>query len=676
MSGDPTLAELTARSRRLGADRSICNWGGGNTSAKTVMLDFRGRERSVMWVKGSGSDLGEATVKSFTPLFLEDVLPLIEREAMSDEEMVAYLAHSVAGQGYPRPSIETLLHAFLPWRHIDHTHPDAIISLACAPEGERIMREIYGETAVWVPYLRPGFELSRLIALLLRENPQTQLVVMGKHGLITWGETSEEAERNTFETVAKAKAYIDARRPTVALAGQAVAPLAPADRQELVAAVAPALRGLLSERTRQVLHFDDSDAALDFVCSVDGRRLSQVGAACPDHLVHIKWLPLWIDWQPGGSAESLVQGLQDGVQRFVTQYISFWQTYSGGAEPTLDPHPRVVLIPGLGMFTSGRDMKMAEICAQLYHRAIAVSGGAEAIDRYVSLTAEEAYHVEHWPLELYKLTLAGPERELSRRVAFITGAASGIGRVTARRLAQEGANVVLADINVGGAREAAAEIVAEFGAGRALPVGMDVTREEAVIQAFRQAVLTYGGVDIVVNNAGLAIAHPIEETSLADWQKGIDVLATGYFLVAREAFKVFTRQGRGGNLIFVASKNAIVGGKNVSAYSAAKGAEVQLARCLAEEGGARSIRVNTVCPDAVIQGTGIFDQTWRAERARAYKIEDEQLEEHYRQRTALKVNILPKDVAEAILFFASDRSLKTTGCMITVDGGVQAAYLR
>jgi len=676
MSGDATLAELIARSRRLGADRSICNWGGGNTSAKTVMRDFRGRERSVMWVKGSGSDLGEATAASFTPLYVDDILPLMERDAMSDEEMVAYLAHCVAGQGYPRPSIETLLHAFLPWRHIDHTHPDAIISLACAPKGEQLMREIYGEKAVWAPYLRPGFGLSRLIAQLLRENPQAELVVMGKHGLITWGESSVQAEQRTLAAVAKAKAYIDARRPAVALGGQAVAPVGAAERQALAAAVAPVLRGLLSEGSRQVLHFDDSDPALQFVCSVDGHRLSQVGAACPDHLVHIKWLPLWVDWLPGGTAESLVAAMRDGVERFVTNYLAYWRTYAGGAEPTLDPRPRVVLIPGLGMFTSGRDKKMAEICAQLYHRAIAVSGGAEAIDRYVSLTAEEAYHIEYWPLELYKLTLAGPERELARRVAFITGAASGIGRAAAWRFAREGAIVVLADINESGAVQVAGEINQEYGAGRALAIGMDVTREEAVLQAFQRTILTYGGVDVVVNNAGMALSHPIEETTLAAWQKGIDVLATGYFLVSREAFKIFTLQGRGGNLVFVASKNALVGGKNVSAYSAAKGAEVQMARCLAEEGGARSIRVNTVCPDAVIQGTGIFNEKWRAERARAYQVEDQQLEEHYRQRTTLKVNIVPEDVAEAILFFASERSSKTTGCLMTVDGGVQAAYLR
>lgn len=675
MMRETVVSELAARSRRLGGDRSICNWGGGNTSAKSTLVDFRGRSRDVLWVKGSGSDLAVATEQSFVPLFLEDIRPLMGREAMTDEQMVAYLAHCAAGPGYPRPSIETLLHAFLPFGHIDHTHPDAIIAIACAPRGEQIMREIYGEEAVWAPYLRPGFALSKLIAELVRDRPGCKLVIMGKHGLITWGESSEEAEQNCLDAVAQAQAYIDAHRPATPLGGPVVEALSPLERREVAAAVMPILRGLLSGRQNQVLHFDDSEPVMQFVCSADGHRIAKIGAACPDHLLHIKWLPLWVDWNPT-RPEALPARLEEGVRRFAHEYLAYWQTYSGGQEPSGDPHPRVVLIPGLGMFTSGRSRQMAEVCAQLYHRAIAVSAGAEAIDRYVSLTPEEAYHIEHWPLELYKLTLAGPPRELDRKVALVTGAASGIGRAIAQRLARAGAHVVVTDINLAGANELVASLVAECGEGRATALLMDVTSEASVEQAFERAVLTYGGLDIVVSNAGLATSHPIEETPLSEFRLNMDVMGTGYFLVSREAFKIWSRQKTGGNLVFISSKNGLVGGKNVAAYSAAKGSEVQMARCLAEEGGARGIRVNTVCPDAVIQGTGIFNVAWRAERARAYGIEPSKLEEHYRERTTLKVSVLPEDVAEAVLWLASGRSAKTTGCIITVDGGVQAAYTR
>lgn len=690
-AGRDDLDLLVYRSNLLGRDRAVCNWGGGNTSTKVEVIDFRGRRRPVMWVKGSGSDLAAVTRKGFTPVYLDDVLPLLERESMSDQEMVDYLAHCVAGTGYPRQSIETLLHAFLPFRHVDHTHPDAIISLATSQDGYQAARDIFGDELVWVPYLRPGFALAKRVAQAVRQNPRARLVILEKHGLITWGETHEECYNNTIAVIQRAEAYIAQRTQGVpAFGGQAVAPLAPEERRALLVQVLPVLRGLLSQAGRVVLKVDDSPAVLEFACSRDGARLSQVGAACPDHLVHTRRVPLWVEWEPrAGDREGLLAALRAGLERYAAEYRQYVRqgqvaaaAGAGGGEvapvdpETVSPYPRVILIPGVGMVTAGKDAMAADISAQLYHRAIAVMRGAEALGGFVSLTPAEAFAVEYWPLELYKLTLAPPEREFSRQVAFVTGAASGIGKAVARRLARDGAHVVIADRNGEGARQVAEEIVQEFGFGRALAVQVDVTSEVEVAAAYAQAVLAYGGIDIVVSNAGISTSHPIEETTLEEWNLNMSVLATGYFLVSREAFRILRPQGLGGSIVFVASKNGLVGGKNASAYSAAKAAEVHLARCLAEEGGSAGIRVNTVAPDAVLQNSQIWNSAWREERARTYGIRPEELEEFYRSRTVLKRSVYPEDVAEAVAFLASDRSAKTTGCIITVDGGVTAAYTR
>lgn len=693
-TGRDDLELLVYRSNLFGRDRAVCNWGGGNTSTKVEMADFRGRRRPVMWVKGSGSDLATVTRKGFTPIYLDDVLPLLERDAMSDEEMVGYLAHCVAGTGYPRQSIETLMHAFLPFRHVDHTHPDAIISLATAVGGEAAAREIFGDELVWVPYLRPGFALAKRVAQAVAANPRARLVILEKHGLITWGDTHEESYRNTIEVIQRAERYIVARlgdRP--AFGGPAVVPLGPEERRALLTRVLPVLRGIVGSQQRVILKVDESPDVLEFVCSRDGARLSQIGAACPDHLVHTRRVPLWVDWTPhAGDAEGLLAALRAGLERYASEYRDYVRASqqpaasheeapgAGETVPvdpeTVNPYPRVILIPGVGMVTTGKDALAADISAQLYHRAIAVIRGAEALGGFVSLTPREAFAVEYWPLELYKLTLAPPEREFSRRVAFVTGAASGIGRAVARRLAQDGAHVVIADLNGEGARKVAEEITREFGFGRAVPVQVDVTSEEAVVRAYEETVLAYGGVDVVVSNAGISTSNPIEETSLAEWNRNMGVLATGYFLVSREAFRILRPQGLGGSIVFVASKNALVGGRNASAYSAAKAAEVHLARCLAEEGGSAGIRVNTVAPDAVLQNSQIWNSAWREERARTYGIKPEELEEFYRNRTVLKRSVYPEDVAEAVAFLASERSAKTTGCILTVDGGVTAAYTR
>ena len=673
------LDELVYRSNLIGADRRVCNWGGGNTSAKMTVRDFRGREIEVMFVKGSGSDLATARASSFTGLRMEDIRPLFEREDMTDEEMVAYLAHCMIDAKHPRASIETLLHAFLPFRHVDHTHPDAIISICCADNGREVAREIFGDRFVWVPYIRPGFRLSKMIAQGVLANPKAELVLMEKHGLVTWGDTAEECYARTIRVIQEAEAYIEARVDEAKLfGGRKFEPL-PADvRRRLAAEVMPLVRGAVSaEGRRMILSFDDGEDVLRFVCGRDSERLSQIGAACPDHLVHTKVKPLFVDWTPDeGDAEGLKRKLREGIAAYKEQYKAYFERNKNEGDVMFEPAPRVILVPGLGMINTGKSLAMARVSGALYHRAIAVMRGATALGNFVSLSENEAYNVEYWPLELYKLTLAPPEAEFSRQVALITGGAGGIGSATARRLAAEGAHVVLADLNLEGARKVADEINGKYGEGRALAVRMDVTDEEAVRAAFREAALYYGGVDILVNNAGLATSSPIEETTLQEWNLNMNVLGTGYFLAAREAFILMKEQGIGGSMVFIASKNAVYAGKNASAYSAAKALEAHLARCIATEGGPYGIRVNTILPDAVLQGSQIWNSRWREERAAAYGIKPEELEEYYRKRTTLLVNVFPEDIAEGVAFFASSRAAKTTGCMLTVDGGVPAAFAR
>ncbi len=688
-----TLAQLVARSRQLGADRSVCNWGGGNTSAKSNEIDFRGRPARILWVKGSGSDLATVTEASFTGLLLDDVLPLLERERMSDSEMVEYLAHCFYEPGRPRPSIETLLHGFLPFTHIDHTHADATNYFACAANGEALARDCFGDELIWIPYRRPGFGLAREVALAVRAKPDATLVILAKHGLITWGETDDDCYTSTLATIARARDYVESRIAHADRSdfGGARVSARPADERRTIAAqVAPILRGLVSAEKRQILRFEDGDDVLAFASSQDAPRLTTIGAACPDHLVHTKPWPLLVDWTPDQNSEALVASLREGVSTYVAKYRRYLEANEQqnldpdaaapvyrASDAVSDPHPRVILIPGVGMFTTGKDAAMADVSAQLYHRAIAVMRGAEACDGFISLSDAESYAVEYWPLEQYKLKMAPPEREFARHVVLVTGAAGGIGSATCRRVAQDGAHIVATDIDLAGAEQLAAYLNQHFGAGRAIAVKMDVTNEESVRAAFERAALAFGGIDVIVNNAGLASSAPITETSLAEWNKNWNVLATGYFLVAREGFRLMQAQGRGGNLVFIASKNALVAGKNAAAYSTAKAAEAHLARCLAEEGGQFGIRVNTVNPDAVLAGSRIWDSAWRQERAATYGVAPDQLEEVYRKRTTLGVNILPEDIAEAVAFFASPtRSVKSTGNILNVDGGVAAAYPR
>jgi rhamnulose-1-phosphate aldolase/alcohol dehydrogenase len=647
----------------------------------------------VLWVKGSGSDLATCTTASFTGLYLDDILPLLQRQRMSDADMVDYLAHCFYDPARPRPSIETLLHGFLPFAHVDHTHADTTNYFACAQDGERQARECFGDALIWIPYRRPGFGLAREVALAVAEHPEARLVILAKHGLITWGETDEACYDATMATIGHARDFVEDRIASAhrtLFGGMDAQPLAADRRREVAAMVAPILRGLVSREKRQILRFEDGDDLLAFAGSRDARRLTGIGAACPDHLVHTKPWPLLVGWTSNQDDAALEVAVRAGVEAYVAKYRAHLDANAEqdldpdaespvvrAADAASDPHPRVILIPGIGMFTTGKDAAMADVSAQLYHRAIAVMRGAEACGGFISLTDAESYAVEYWPLEQYKLKLAPPEREFARHVALVTGAAGGIGSAICQRLAQDGAQVVLTDIDLEGTKRKADEITRQYGAGRAVAVRMDVTDEASVRAAFAEASVAYGGLDIIVNNAGLASSAPITETSIAEWNRNWNVLATGYFLTAREGFRLLQAQGRGGQLVFVASKNALVAGKNAAAYSTAKAAEAHLARCLAEEGGQFGIRVNTVNPDAVLSGSRIWDSAWREERAATYGVAPDQLEDVYRKRTTLGVSILPEDIAEAVAYFASPtRSAKSTGNILNVDGGVAAAYPR
>src|SRR3954454_18423497 len=659
---DETLDQLVLASHLLGANRAVSNFGGGNTSAKGVTTDHAGREVRTMWVKGSGSDLATMGPEHFTALRLDEVLPLMERDEMPDEDMVAYLARCQLDPAAPRASIETLLHAFVPAPHVHHTHPDGINVLAGSADGERLVRECFGDEAAWIPYIRPGFTLSKQVATAVRGNPALKLVVLAKHGLIVWGDSAEEAYRRTIEAINRAVTFVNDRTgDTPRFGGRRLEPAG--SLQELL----PAIRGAVCSERAKVLTVDTSARVMDFVCSEDAPRLVTVGAPCPDHLVHTKRLPLWISRE-----DARPERIAELAEAYRADYRAYWEQFAGDTTPEGDPDPRIVLVEGMGMVAAGTTTKAAKVSRDLYHRAIEVMAGASAVDEFVSLDAAESFAIEYWPLELYKLAQAPPPGELQGRIALVTGGAGGIGRAIIDTLAAAGACVVAFDLDEAGAQEA----ISPYG-DRGLAVSGDVTSEEAVAAAFAAAVEAFGGLDIVVSNAGIASSSPLEDTTLAEWNRNHAILGTGYFLVAREAFKVLRAQNRGGSIIFVASKNALVAGKNAAAYSSAKAAELHLARCLAEEGGAQGIRVNTVNPDAVLQGSKIWDSSWREERAAAYNLSPDELDEHYRQRNTLKVSILPGDIAHAVMHFASPRrSGKSTGNVLNVDGEVAAAYPR
>jgi rhamnulose-1-phosphate aldolase/alcohol dehydrogenase len=672
------LDVLVYASRLVGAESSLVVWGGGNTSLKTVERDHRGRDVPVLRVKGSGSDLKSIQRKDFPGVRLEDVLDLLGRDDMGDEEMVDYLAHALMEPGGPRPSIETLLHGFVAAPVVVHTHADAIVSLTNNDRARDVLADVYGKDVLALAYRRPGFRISREVADAIARHPEAHALVLERHGTITWGATVREAYEATIDLITRAEEAIAARRRGRAVVGPArVPPLALEARRAAAVAVAPRLRGRLGRGRRVVVGFDDAPEVLEFVGAADAAALSQVGPATPDHTIYTKRLPCFVPLEaPTADPERLWPAIEAAIGRFEREYTAYVEAHREAGATLVDPLPRVVLVPGLGMFAAGRDRRAASIVQDIYHHTIAVIGGAAAFGRYVSLSARDAFDVEYWPLELYKLTLAPPDKELARRVALVTGGASGIGRAVAHRLAAEGAHVVVGDVDEPGARRTADEIVRAAGPGRGLGLAMDVTSEAAVRAAFEATALAYGGLDVVVSNAGIAHSAPVARMALADWERSFAVNATGHFLVAREAMRLLGAQGLGGALVFVATKNVMSPGKDFAAYSASKAAEAQLAKVLALEGAPLGIRSNIVNPDAVFQDSRLWSDAVRRERAAAQGIAVEDLEEFYRRRNLLGAAIRPEDVAEAVLFLAADRSSRTTGCTLTVDGGVKDAFPR
>ena len=671
------LGQLVYQSRLIGAEPSLVLWGGGNTSIKVDQTDFRGQDTRTIFIKASGADLKTIEGVNFPGLRLDDILPLFERESVSDEEMVDYLNRCMLDPSAPRPSIETLLHAFLPYKSVAHSHADAVVSLTNNVDAQHVLQAVYASDVAVIQYIRPGFLLSKVVGEAVRDNPRIRGVVLVNHGLFTWGDTPKAAYDGHIDLVTRAEEYAkQGASGKIVFGGPRQRPLEAERRRQVAAAVAPTLRGLVSRRTRAVLRYDDEEDVLEFVGSQRGKELSRIGPATPDHLIQTKMKPLWVDVDDPEDVPALLQSLRLGVERSAKEYGGWYRQHSAGGEPMLDPYPRVVLVPGVGMWTTGRDTKAATITGDIYHHTIGVIQRAQSVGEYTSLSSRDAFEAEYWPLELYKLTLAPPERELARRVALVTGGAHGIGRAIALGLAAEGAHVVVADIDQEGAQALAEQLNTTHGLGRAVACQMDVTSERDVAAAFRQVRLTYGGLDILVSNAGIAPVGAIVELPLADWQRAFDINTTGHFLVAREAVRLMREQGIGGSLVFMGTKNVTSPGRDFGAYSASKAAEVQLARVLAIENGEFGIRSNVVNPDAIFQGSGLWSQEVRDQRARAHGISVDDLEDFYRERNLLKERITAEDVAEAVLFLASDRSAKTTGAMIPVDGGLRDAFPR
>ena len=668
---------LVYASRLVGAESSLVVWGGGNTSVKVTERDHRGREIPVLRVKGSGSDLKSIQRKDFPGVRMDDIRALLDRQEMGDEEMVAYLAHGLMEPGGVRPSIETLLHGFVDAYAVVHTHADAIVSLTNNDRAGDVLAGVYGKDVIALDYRRPGFKISRDVADSIAANPQARALVLSKHGTITWGATVREAYEATIELITRAEdAIAEQSRGRRAFGGPRVPVLEAPARRAAALDLLPRLRGSLSRERRIIVTFDDAPAVTEFVSAVDAPTVSQVGPATPDHTIYTKRLPCFVALDDARDPAATWAAVERSIETFVRDYTAYVDTYRAPGVDLLDPRPRVVLVPGLGMFTAGRDARTAGIVDDIYRHTMAVIGNAAAFGRYVSLTAQDAFDVEYWPLELYKLTLAPPEKELARRIALVTGGGSGIGRAVAHRLAAEGTHVAIGDIDADSARRVADEVTKAVGGGRALGLAMDVTREASVRAAFEETVLRWGGLDILVSNAGIAHSAPVDRLALADWERSFAVNSTGHFLVAREAMRVLIRQKLGGSLVFVATKNVMSPGKDFAAYSAAKAAEAQLAKVLALEGAPHGIRSNIVNPDAIFQDSKLWSEEIRRERAAAQGIAVEQLEDFYRTRNLLGARILPEDVAQAVLFLASDRSAKTTGCTLTVDGGVKDAFPR
>lgn len=673
---------LIYRSNLLGSDGRITNTGGGNTSAKVIEKDpMTGKNVEVLWVKGSGEDLRTGKRENFASLYMDKLHALIPlyRRRKHEDEMLKYYPHCVFNLNPRACSIDTPLHAYIGEKHIDHTHPDAIIAIAVSDKGPEITREIFADSVVWIDWQRPGFDLGIKLRDIYNDNLNIIGIILGSHGLINWAPTAKECYYRSLDIIEKAERYW--RKTMVkksTFGGSRFKSLPSKKRQQIVTDIFPKLRGMVSQNQHMIANFDDSPPVLEFVNSVDATNLASAGTACADHYLRTKVKPLYIPFNKEKPDAGLLLDLLDkGILEYRKKYLAYYKrNRSRGSASLRDPNPTVILIPRIGMVTFGKDKQNACIATEFYIRTIEVMKRATSVGHYTTLPEKEAFDIEYWSLEEAKLKRLPPGKELTRQVAFITGAASGIGKATAKRLAEEGAHVVIADIDEQGAVQTADEINREQGDGRALAVRVDIANPDEVAQAFQSTVLTYGGLDILISNAGVASRGTVIETTLEDYRRMQDVLMKGSYLVSHYASDIMRQQGIGGNFIFVASKNAVATSTNCAVFSAAKAYQLHLMRSIASDLGKYKIRANAINPDAVLEGSNIWTGSWRSETAKTLGISPDKLEEYYRNRNLMKVNIYPEDCAEAILFLVSSRAAKTTGTVIPVDGGMPQAFLR
>lgn len=673
---------LLYRSNLLGSDKRITNYGGGNTSAKVMEKDpLSGDLVEVLWVKGSGGDVGSIKMDGFSTLYMDKLRALksIYRGQEHEDEMVAYLPHCTFNLNPRAASIDTPLHAYVPKKHVDHMHPDAIIAIAASANSKELTAEIFGDAIGWLPWRRPGYELGLWLEKFCLENPHAKGVVLESHGLFTWDDDARACYDLTLDIIQKAMDWFDEKIDgKSAFGGSKHESLSEDERRTVAARLMPAIRGMVSGQQHMVGNFDDSDTVLEFVNSTDMEQLAALGTSCPDHFLRTKIRPLVVDFDPANpDIDGTLAGLSSSIAAYRDEYAAYYDRCKHDNSPPMrDPNAVVYLIPGVGMLTFAKDKATARISGEFYVNAINVMRGSSAVSTYCGLPEQEAFDIEYWLLEEAKLQRMPKPKSLAGRVALVTGGAGGIGAATAERYLSEGACVVLADIDAAALDATRLNLASKYGADVVSTTVMNVTDEAAIISSFAGTCVEFGGVDILVSNAGIASSAPIEETTLDLWNKNMDILSTGYFLVSREAFKIMRVQDIGGSIVFVASKNGLAASPNASAYCTAKAAEIHLARCLALEGAEAGIRVNVVNPDAVLKGSKIWSGDWLDQRASTYKTDKDGLEEMYRQRSLLKRSVLPEDIAEAAYFFASEASSKSTGNIINVDAGNVQAFTR
>jgi rhamnulose-1-phosphate aldolase/alcohol dehydrogenase len=684
MEGDE-VALLVYRSNLLGADLRLTNYGGGNTSCKAIAKDpVTGNDVEVMWVKGSGGDLGTMKRSGLAALYGERLRNLknIYRGIEHEDEMVELFNHCIYDLNSKAPSIDTPLHGFLPFKHIDHLHPDAAIAIAAAKDGKKITQELFNGTIGWVEWQRPGFDLGLKLKNCLDENPGIRGIMLGSHGLFTWGNTAYESYINTLEVIEKCAAYLECNygKKRAIFGGAKIQSLGKEERLNKAAQLAPILRGFCSSQIKMIAHFSDDDMTLEFINSNDLDRLAPMGTSCPDHFLRTKISPLVLNLLPEedvANTTSVKEKIAPQFEAYRKMYADYYNSCKHPNSPAMrDANPVVILYPGVGMFTFAKDKQTARVASEFYMNAINVMKGAEAISEYTSLPRQEAFNIEYWLLEEAKLQRMPKPKSLSGRVALITGSAGGIGKAIAKKFAEEGACVVINDINEERLKNADQEFKKIFGKDTASSALLNVTDEGSIKKAFASAALAFGGVDIIVNNAGISISKPIAEHSIEDWDKLYNILVKGQFLVSKYGIEIMRKQNFGGDIINIVSKNAVVAGPNNVGYGSAKAAQAHLSRLLAAELGPDKIRVNSVNPDAVIADSNIWAGGWAEGRAKAYGITVEELPAYYAKRTLLNESILPEDIANACFVFISGLMNKSTGNMLNVDGGVAMGFVR